>query len=199
MLLVILHRVYAVEWKGRVEAREHGRLSHLRDFRCHLVGEKVTAQSRLCSLSILELDNRCVLYRLFSDAEHASGNLSNHVVPVGHDLIWVTTFTRRSKGLKFPCSSGPSNHEVEIDRHYPRRPSQPLHDVSIPARRSRLLSLQSCTLDHSLEPLPSAPAHTSPGSARQSTACSPNLLARHTSGSATLRGRGESVPYASRG
>src|SRR5436853_731019 len=116
MLLVILDRIYAVEWKGRVEAGEHGRLSHLRNFRRDLVGEKVTAQSRLCSLCILELDNRCVLYRLFSDAEHACGDLSNHVVPVGHDLIWVTTFTCRSKSLKFPCSSGPSNHEVEADR-----------------------------------------------------------------------------------
>src|SRR5438132_13664959 len=86
-----------------------------------------------------------------------------------------------------------------IDRHYPRRPSQPLHDASILARRSRLLSFQSCTLDHSLESLPSEPAHTSQGSARQSTACSPTLLARHTSASATLRARGESVRYASRG
>src|SRR6266566_788259 len=77
MLLVILHRIHAVEWKGRIETCEHGRLSHLRNFRRHLVGEKVTAQSRLCSLSILELDNRCVLYRLFSDAEHACGNLRN--------------------------------------------------------------------------------------------------------------------------
>src|SRR5712664_987764 len=116
MLLVILHRIHAVEWKGRVETREHGRLSHLRDFRRHLVGEKVTSQSRLCALSILELDNRCILYRLFSDAEHACGNLSNHVVPVGHYLIRVTTFTCRSKSLKFPCSSGPGNHEVETDR-----------------------------------------------------------------------------------
>src|SRR5213595_3098559 len=116
MLLVILDRIHAVEWKGRVETREHGRLSHLRHFRRHLVGEKVTAQSRLCSLSILELDNRCVLDRLVSDAEHACGYLSNHVVPVGHDLIWVTTFTCRGKGLKFLCSSGPGNHEVETDR-----------------------------------------------------------------------------------
>src|SRR5438445_13225321 len=89
MLLVILHRIHAVKWKGRIEAREHGRLAHLSHLRRHLVGEKVTSQSRLCSLSILEFDNRCVLYRLFSDAEHACGNLSNHVVPVGHDLIWV--------------------------------------------------------------------------------------------------------------
>src|SRR6266436_8873400 len=116
MLLVILHRVHAVEWKGRVETREHGRLSHLRDFRRHLVGEKVTAQSRLCPLSILELDNWCLLYCLFSDAEHACGNLSNHVVPVGHDLIRISSLTCRSKSLKFPRSSGPSNHEVETDR-----------------------------------------------------------------------------------
>src|SRR5438094_8174067 len=86
-----------------------------------------------------------------------------------------------------------------IDRHYPRRPSQPLHGFSIPARRSRLLSFRSCILDHSLESLPSAPAYTSQGSARQSTACSPNLLALRASASATLRGRGESVRYASRG
>src|SRR5207253_9453207 len=86
-----------------------------------------------------------------------------------------------------------------IDRHYPRRPSQPLHGFSILARRSRLLSFQSCTLDHSLESLPSAPAHTSRGSARQSTACSPNPLARHALASAILRGRGESVRYASLG
>src|SRR5436309_8075371 len=116
MLFVILHRIHAVEWKGRVETGEHGRFSHLRNFRCHLVGEKVTAQSRLRALSILELDNRCVLYRLFSDAEHSCGNLSNHVVPVGHNLIWVTTFTCRSKSFKFPCGSGPSNHDVETDR-----------------------------------------------------------------------------------
>src|SRR5260370_37096462 len=113
MRLVILHRIHAVEWKGRVETREHGRLSHLRNLRCHLVGEKVTAQSRLCSLSILELDNRCVLYRLFSDAEHACGNLSNYVVPVGHNLIRISSLTGRSKSLKVPCSSGPRNHEGE--------------------------------------------------------------------------------------
>src|SRR5437660_11134452 len=86
-----------------------------------------------------------------------------------------------------------------IGRHYPRRPSHPLHGFSLPARRSRLLSFQSCTLDHALESLPSAPAHTSQGSARQSTACSPNLLARRTLASATLRGRGDSARYASRG
>src|SRR5438093_11810990 len=116
MLLAILHRVYAVEWKGRVEAREHGRLSHLRNFRCHLVGEKVTAQSRLRSLSILELDNRCVLYRLFSDAEHACGNLGNHVVPVGHNLIRISSLTGRSVGLRFYGSSVTPNNEVETYR-----------------------------------------------------------------------------------
>src|SRR6266851_6339836 len=108
MLLVILHRIYAVEWKGRVETGEHGRLSHLRNYRCHLVGEKVTAQSRLCALSILELDNRCVLDRLFSDAEHACGKLSNHVVPVGHNGIRISSLTGRSVGLEFSGSSGPS-------------------------------------------------------------------------------------------
>src|SRR2546422_3197994 len=123
MFLVILHRVHAVEWKGRVEAREHGRLSHLRDFRRHLVGEKVTAQSWLCSLSILELDNRCVLYRLFSDAEHACGNLSNHVVPVGHNLIRISSLTGRSVGLEFSGSSGPGNPEVETDRPEGHSPS----------------------------------------------------------------------------
>src|SRR6267378_8325305 len=116
MLLVILHRIHAVEWKGRVETSEQRRFAHLRNFRCYLVGEKVTAQSRLCSLSILELDNRCVLDRLFSDAEHACGNLSNHVVPVGHDLIRISSLTGRSKSLKFPRSSGARKHEVETDR-----------------------------------------------------------------------------------
>src|SRR5216683_3843930 len=116
MLLVILHRIHAVEWKGRVEAREHGRLSHLSHLRRHLVGEKVTAQSRLCALSILELDNRCVLDCLFSDAEHACGNLSNHVVPVWHDLIRISSLTGRSVGLEFSGSSGARNHEVETDR-----------------------------------------------------------------------------------
>src|SRR5439155_18084096 len=116
MLLVILHRVHAVEWKGRIETCEHGRLSHLRHFRRHLVGEKVTAQSRLCSLSILELDNRCVLYRLFPNTEHASGNLSNHVVPVGHNLIRISSLTGRSVGLEFSGSPCSSNHEAETDR-----------------------------------------------------------------------------------
>src|SRR5882762_1534094 len=123
MLLVILHRIHAVEWKGRVEAREHGGLAHLRNFRCYLVGEKVTAQSRLCSLSILELDNRCVLDRLFSDAEHACGNLSNHLLPVGHNLIWIPSLTGRSVGLEFSGSSGSSNHEVETDRPEGHSPS----------------------------------------------------------------------------
>src|SRR6266571_4872705 len=116
MLLVILHRIDTVKREGRVETCEHGRLSHLRDFRRDLVGEKVTAQSRLCALSILELDNRCVLYRLFSDAEHACGNLSNHVVPEGHNLIRISSLTGRSKGLEFSGSSGARNHEVETDR-----------------------------------------------------------------------------------
>src|SRR5207245_10676269 len=113
---VIPDRVTAVEWRGRVEAREHGRLSDLRHFWRHLVGEKVTAQSRLCALGVLELDNRCVLYRLFSDAEHACGNLGNHVVPVGHNLIRISSLTGRSVGLEFSGSSGARNHEVETDR-----------------------------------------------------------------------------------
>src|SRR5438445_2257906 len=116
MLLVILHRIHAVEWKWRVETCEHGRLAHLRHFRRHLVGEKVTAQSRLCPLCILELDNRRILYRLFSDAEHACGNLSNYVVPVGHNLIRISALTGRSIGLEFSGSSGARNHEVETDR-----------------------------------------------------------------------------------
>src|SRR5438309_11028903 len=76
----------------------------------------MTSKSRLRSLSVLELDNRCVLYRLFSDAEHACGNLSNHVVPVGHNLIRISALTGRSVGLEFSGSSGARNHEVETDR-----------------------------------------------------------------------------------
>src|SRR5438552_75803 len=137
MLLVILHRIHAVEWKGRVEAREHGRLSHLRNFRRHLVGEQVAAQSRLCSLSILELDNRRILYRLFSDTEHAGGNLSNHVVPVGHNLIRISSLTGGSVDLEFSGSSGSCNHEVETDRPEGHSPAIDRNrDLDLPTLRS---------------------------------------------------------------
>src|SRR5437879_3234966 len=137
MLLVILNRIHAVEWKGRVETREHGRLAHLSHLRRHLVGEQVAAQSRLCPLCILELDNRCVLYRLFSDAEHACRNLSNHVVPVGHNLIRISSLTGRSVGLEFSGSSGPSNHEVETDRPEGHSPAiDRYRDLDSPTLRS---------------------------------------------------------------
>src|SRR6266568_1694726 len=74
------------------------------------------AETWLRALSILELDNRRVLYRLLPDPEHTRRHLRNHMITIRNNSVRITTLTSRrvsSNLLRSPC---PRKHEVERDR-----------------------------------------------------------------------------------
>src|SRR5712692_6939458 len=80
------------------------------------------AQSWFCALSVLELDNRRVLYRLFPDPEHPRRHLRNHMVTIRNNRIRITTFTSRRVCPDLLRRPRPRKHEVETDgskRHTP--------------------------------------------------------------------------------
>src|SRR2546427_12248316 len=82
MLLVILHRIDTMERKWRVETSKHRGFPHLRNLRRHLVSQQMPAKPWLRALSVLEFDNRRVLYRLFPDPEHPRRHLCNHMITI---------------------------------------------------------------------------------------------------------------------
>src|SRR6266568_282019 len=74
------------------------------------------AETRLRALSVLELDNRRVLYRLFSDPEHPRRHLRNHMITIRNNIIRIATLTSRHVCPDLLRSHRPRKHEVERDR-----------------------------------------------------------------------------------
>src|SRR5712692_6360546 len=76
----------------------------------------MSAQSWFCALSVLELDNRRVLYRLLSDPEHPRRHLCNHMITIRNNSIRITTLTSRHESIQPLRSPRTGKHEVETDR-----------------------------------------------------------------------------------
>src|SRR5712692_5604283 len=76
----------------------------------------MSAQSWFCALSVLELDNRRVLYRLLPDPEHPRRHLRNHMIPIRNNSIRITTLTSRRVCSDLLRRPRPREHEVETDR-----------------------------------------------------------------------------------
>src|SRR5712691_2262668 len=76
----------------------------------------MSPQSWFCALSVLELDNRRVLYRLRPDPEHPRRHLRNHMIPIRNNSIRITTLTSRRVCSDLLRSPRPREHEVEADR-----------------------------------------------------------------------------------
>ena len=92
VLLMVLDGINAVKWKRREQTDPRHRLAHGGYCRSGFVAEQVTAQSGLSSLRILKLDDRRILNRLLSDAEHAGSNLSDDVICIRNKHFWVSPF-----------------------------------------------------------------------------------------------------------
>src|SRR4029077_2920049 len=67
-------------------------------------------------LSILELDNRRVLYRLFSDAEHPRCYLRNHMISIRDNIVRITSLTSRHESIQLLRSPRPRENEIQADR-----------------------------------------------------------------------------------
>src|SRR5437879_451648 len=74
------------------------------------------AELRLRALSVLELDNRRVLYRLLPDPEHTRRHLRNHMIPIRNNSVRIATLTSRRICPDLLRSPRPCKHEVEADR-----------------------------------------------------------------------------------
>src|SRR2546422_7394307 len=76
----------------------------------------MSAQSRFRALSVLELDNRRILYRLLPNPKHTRRHLRNHMITIRNDSIRITTLTStrvRPDPLRRPR---PRKHKIETDR-----------------------------------------------------------------------------------
>src|SRR5437667_6173048 len=76
----------------------------------------MSAETRFCALSVLEFDNRRVLYRLLPNPEHPRRHLRNHMITIRNNSIRITTLTStrvRPDPLRRPR---PSKHKVETYR-----------------------------------------------------------------------------------
>src|SRR2546427_13290045 len=76
----------------------------------------MSAETWFCALSVLELDNRRVLYRLLPDPEHTRRHLRNHMITIRNNIIRVTALTSRHESIQPLRSPRPRKHEVERDR-----------------------------------------------------------------------------------
>src|SRR2546425_10270321 len=76
----------------------------------------MSAETRLRALSVLELDNRRVLYRLLPDPEHTRRHLRNHMIPIRNNSVRIAPLTSRRICSDFLCRPRPCKHEVERDR-----------------------------------------------------------------------------------
>src|SRR2546427_3437250 len=74
------------------------------------------AETRLRALSVLEFDNRRVLYRLFPDPEHPRRHLCNHMITIRNNSIRITTLTRRRVRPNLLRSPRPRKHKIQTDR-----------------------------------------------------------------------------------
>src|SRR5712692_10121927 len=76
----------------------------------------MSAQSWFCALSVLELDNRRVLYRLLPDPEHPRRHLRNHMIPIRNNSVRITTLTSRRVCSDLLRRPRPRKHEIQSDR-----------------------------------------------------------------------------------
>src|SRR6266568_6665945 len=74
------------------------------------------AKTWLRALSVLELDNRCVLYRLLPDPEHTRRHLRNHMITIRNNSIRITTLTSRRVRSDLLRRPRPRKHEIETNR-----------------------------------------------------------------------------------
>src|SRR5213078_695083 len=74
------------------------------------------AETRLRALSVLELDNRRVLYRLLPNPEHTRRHLRNHMITIRNNSIRITTLTSTRVRPDLLRRPRPSKHEIERDR-----------------------------------------------------------------------------------
>src|SRR3989442_15592486 len=97
----------------------------------------MSAETRFRALSVLELDNRRVLYRLLPDPEHTRRHLRNHMIPIRNNSVRISPFTSRRVCSDLLRSPRPRQHEIETDR--PKR-----HTTTINRQRNPdLLSIFS--------------------------------------------------------
>src|SRR5438093_691041 len=76
----------------------------------------MTTKTRFCALSVLELDNRRVLYRLLPDPKHTRRNLRNHMIPIRNNSIRITTLTSTRVSPDLLRRPRPRKHKVETNR-----------------------------------------------------------------------------------
>src|SRR3989442_9705741 len=76
----------------------------------------MSTQARFCALSVLELDNRRVLYRLLPNPEHTRRHLRNHMFTIRNNSIRITTLTSRRIRPDLLRRPRPRKHKVERDR-----------------------------------------------------------------------------------
>src|SRR5712691_1911123 len=76
----------------------------------------MSPQSWFCALSVLELDNRRVLYRLLPDPEHPRRHLRNHMIPIRNNSIRITTLTSRRVCPDLLRRPRPRKHKIQTDR-----------------------------------------------------------------------------------
>src|SRR5713101_5748803 len=76
----------------------------------------MSAETRFCALSVLELDNWRVLYRLLPDPEHPRRHLRNHMIPIRNNSIRITALTSRHESIQPLRSPRPRQHEIETNR-----------------------------------------------------------------------------------
>ena len=100
VLLVVLHRIDAVERERREQRDAHDGLAHGRDARRVLVAQQVAAQPRLGPLGVLEFHDRRPLDRLLADAEQPRGHLGDHVVLVGNEPLRIAALARAGEPVE---------------------------------------------------------------------------------------------------
>src|SRR5438874_2225483 len=76
----------------------------------------MTTETRLRPLSVLELDNRRVLYRLLPDPEHPRCHLRNHMITIRNNSIRITTLTSTRVSSNLLRSSRPGKHKIQTNR-----------------------------------------------------------------------------------
>src|SRR6266704_1118383 len=74
------------------------------------------AETRFRSLSVLELDNRRVLYRLLPNPEHPRRHLRNHMITIRNNSIRITTLTSTRVSPDRLRRPRPRKHKIQTDR-----------------------------------------------------------------------------------
>src|SRR5206468_4868360 len=74
------------------------------------------AETRFRALSILELDNRRVLYRLLPNPKHTRRNLRDYMITIRNNSIRITTLTSTRVSPDLHRRPRPRKHEIQTDR-----------------------------------------------------------------------------------